>query len=124
MTSVQAVLCITPLHYLPKYHFSRQNRLLVNTRFAVNRDKPCIKLSSPSPKPQPKTNKVPKRRKEKGIWTRGVHLQFFLSIRSNRKSYSRRFIRSSGTVNIKYDILSTRQSRKHKIKLEAKSYVT
>ena len=55
---------------------------------------------------------------------RGVHLQFFLSIRSNRKSYSRRFIRSSGTVNIKYDILSTRQSRKHKIKLEAKSYVT
>ena len=29
------------------------------------------KLSSPSPKPQPKTNKVPKRRKEKGIWTQG-----------------------------------------------------
>ena len=28
-------------------------------------------LSSPSPKPQPKTKKVPKRRKEKRIWTQG-----------------------------------------------------
>ena len=37
-------------------------------------DKFCwLFLSSPSPKPQPKSNKVPKRRKEKGIWTQGWH---------------------------------------------------
>ena len=30
-------------------------------------------LSSPSPKPQPKANKVTKRIKEKGIWTKGLH---------------------------------------------------
>ena len=59
-----------------------------------------------------------------GIGTRHGQIEFFLSIRPNRNSNCRKYIRSSSTVSIKNEMKSTRQSRKYKIKLEAKSYVT
>ena len=52
---------------------------------------------------------------------RHAHLRFLSSIHSNHHSNSRKSIKSSVTVNVNYEILSTRQNRKYKIKLEAKS---